>query len=332
MLKAEWRKVWSRGSARIFLAALCLAQAVYVYTAMPAGTASSGGYECSIPDDTWNKEFTAMLDDHIAGLKSTLATDPGYDLSRIDAAYAGLRAASENAELESGASPAAEGMMNQAMVNWGFVLFLLFFAVNQLTAETSTGMPPLLCVSRRGRRELLSAKFTVFQLSALLVWFAENLTFAAVLTVRYGWGCITGTPQDFVFNTSPYVWNYWQVTAVVLCCSLLTGQIMSAVVFCLVRLGRNTVTGFCLAAGAAILPLIFAVNHPSVWTSLMLPCLMQNSWMWSAYREFRFGRLYLLPWQIAAAELFLAALAAGIWIWKREKSEIWLEERRDVSV
>ena len=93
-------------------------------------------------------------------------------------------------------------------------------------------------------------------------------------------------------------------------------------IFCLVRIGKNTLSGFILGAGVLILPLIFSMYHKAVWTALLLPCLMQNKWMWMNYREFRVGRFYFQPWQIAAAELIAMIFMVGMWMRSRRKRNV----------
>lgn len=267
-------------------------------------------------------DFTGMTDRHAATLELALSADPGFDTARVETAYEKLREASESGRLLFGVSPAAEGMTEQTMINWAFVFFMLWYGMSQVSAERTTGMVPVLEASREGREKLFRVQFMVFQLSALLVWSAANAALAAVLTFRAGWGVPGSLTQDFLFNSSPCVWNAWQTMAVVLLGSLVSSQVIAAVIFCLVRIGKNTLSGFVLGAGVLILPLIFSIYHKTVWVSLLLPCLMQNKWMWMDYMEIRAGRLYLSPWQIAAAELIAVTLMAGLWLGSRRKRNV----------
>lgn len=263
-------------------------------------------------------DFTTMLDNHVIALKNSLSADTHYDLSRVDNAYKKLREASEQGQLSFGVSPAAEGMTIQTMVNWAFVLFMLYFGVNQVATETSNEMLPLLAVSKKGRKTLFRTQYMVFQLSALVVWFIANVTFAITLTYLGGWGSMDSLVQDFQLNSSPYTWNAGQVMFVVLAGSLLSSQVIANTIFCLVRLSKHSMVGFSIGAGVLILPLMIALYKKSVGIALLLPCLMQNNWMWSSYREFRIGNFYIKPWQIAVIELIFVMLMTGIWRKKQE--------------
>lgn len=301
----EYDRLWSRG------------------TSDHAEETEGSSQELNIIQDVKRyTDFTGMTDDHVASLKQFLSADPGYDTGRVEIAYEKLRKTSEDGLLVFGVSPAAEGMTEQSMVNWAFVFFMLWFGITQVSAERTTGIDPILRVSRNGREKLFRVQFTVCQLSALLVWSAANAALAAALSFRTGWGIPGCLTQDFLFCASPFVWNEWQVMAVVLSGSLISGQVIAAVIFCLVRIGKNTLSGFILGAGVLILPLIFSMYHKAVWTALLLPCLMQNKWMWMNYREFRVGRFYFQPWQIAAAELIAMIFMVGMWMRSRRKRNV----------
>ena len=324
LLSSEWRKAWSPLTTRLFLGFVCLAQIFYVsYNTDPNYREYAEQYNAHA-DSSPAEEFTRMLDSHVASLISEHSGSTGYGADRIDRAYSRLRAASENGELVFGVSPAAEGMREQAMVNWGFVLFLLYFAGSQAIAENISAAAPLLSVTRHGRRRLFLARFAVFQLSALFVWAAANLSLAVFLTFRCGWGIPGSAIQDFVFNSSPHVWNQWQAMTVVLCVSLAAGQVTAAVIFCLIYClpcsSAQPLKSLVITSGAMVLPLILSMNYKNTCTALLLPCLMQNNWMWNDYRVIKIGFICLSPWQAAAAELTLAAILVWLRIRKGGKN------------
>lgn len=323
LLSSEWRKAWSPSATRILLSFVCLAQILYVsYNTDPDYREYAAQYNAHA-DIIPSEEFTRMLDSHVASLINGHSGSPGYGADQVDRAYSRLRAASENGELIFGVSPAAEGMRDQAMVNWAFVLFLLYFAGSQALTENTSAVTPVLTVTRCGRRRLFLTRFAVFQLSALLVWLAANLSLAVFLTFRYGWGLPGSAIQDFVFNASPHVWNQWQAMAAVLCVSLVSGQVTASVIFCLIYClpcsPDHPLKSFLIASGLTVLPLILSMNYKNAWTALLLPCLMQNNWMWSDYRVITVGFITLSPWQAAAAELAFAAIL--VWLRIRKGGE-----------
>lgn len=280
------------------------------------------GVKRHIPGIALYRDFTGMIDGHVSALKTARSADPGYDLSRIDKAYRNLREQSEAGIIQFGFSPGCEGMTMQFMVNWAIVLFSLVFAGNQLSADRSNGMEAMLAVSRDGRRSLFRTRFATHQLSVLMVWMAAEGTMALTLTLYGCWGHMESLVQDFIFNTSPIPWNAWQVMAVVLLCSLTSGQVIAAAAFCLVRLGKTVLSGLVIGFGVLVLPLILSLGVKSTAIALMLPCLMNNGWMWSAYREYRMGKVYLAPWQIALCELVLVSVLIGLWLRKQEEKNV----------
>ena len=314
-MDARWQQRVAQDYARLWPEGAAVEASFADASDEQRAVAVAAGYLC----------FPQTIEAHIAALKASLSSsDPGYDLRRVDAAYLPLRRAWEAGKLKFGASPAAEGMGVQAMVNWGFVLFLLYFGVNQVNADRGNGMRSILAAAPRGRRALYRAQIAVFQLSAGLVWLLSNAVLALTLSCFGGWGKTDCLVQDFLYNSSPYVWNAWQTMTVVLLSSFVSGQVIAAAAFCLVRLGKTAAAGFGAGAAALVLPLVLSFGIKTPGVCLLLPCLMQNGWMWSSYWEYRVGGLYLKSWHIAVLELLVTAAAAGFWMKKQEEKYVSL--------
>lgn len=348
MLRAEWRKTWSRPLVIIAFAIVCLVQVYYVASNYNANTRRAselynelGGvmdedwservhdrFEKLWPtppqsnEDIWNATleqsvildiynatfFTELLDGYVESRKTFFGTDPDFDLSRIDNAYAPLREAFEQEELIYGISPAASAMTNQYMVTWCFLIFMTILCVDQFSGEKQNEMVPMQNVTKQGRRKLFRAKFAVCQLSALFVWVVCNGLYVVSLTVAYGWGNVKSMVQDFNFNACPYIWNAGQFLAVVLLVSFIASQVVAALIFLLARIGGSTQKSFALMGGLLILPYLIAFQAEIPAFYVWLPCLMHNSWLWTGLKYWKVLGIYVQPWQIGAVELIIIGI------------------------
>lgn len=347
MLRAEWRKTWSRPLVIIAFVIICLVQVYYVVSNHNSNTREVselynelGGvmdkswydrvhkrFEKLWPtppqtnEDIWNATleqsvildiydatfFTERLDDYVESAKSFYGQDPDFDLSRIEDACSDLREASEKESLIYGWSPAASAMTDQYMVTWCFLIFMTVLCVDQFSGEKQTGMVPMQNVTKQGRRKLFRAKFAVCQMSALLVWVVCNGLYAVSLTVAYGWGNIASIVQDFTYNACPYTWNFGAYMTVVLLVSFIASQVVAALIFLLARIGGSTQKSFALMGGLLILPYLIAFQADIPAFYVWLPCLMHNSWLWTGLKYWKVLGFYVQPWQIGAVELILVS-------------------------
>lgn len=347
MLKAELRKTWSRPLVIIAFLIICFVQVYYVTSNYNPNTREASNLYNKLGgvmarswsdrvhdrfDELWptppqsNEEiwnatleqsvildiydatfFTELLDRYVESAKNYYGTDPDFDLSRIDHAYAPLRKASENGTLIYGMSPTASCMTNQYMVTWCFLIFMTILCVDQFSGEKQTGMVPMQNVTKQGRRKLFRAKFAVCQLSALFVWVICNVLYAVSLTVAYGWGNLESIVQDFNYNACPYTWNAGQFLAVVLTVSFIASQVVAALIFLLARIGGSTQKSFALMGGLLILPYLIAFQADIPAFYVWLPCLMHGSWLWTGLRYWKVLGIYVQPWQIGVVELILVS-------------------------
>ena len=352
MLRAEWRKTWSRPLVIIAFVIVCLVQVYYVASNYNANTRKAsdlynelGG----VMDKSWTDRvherfeelwptppqtsedirnatleqsvildiydatfFTERLDDYVESRKAFYGADPNFELGRIEDAYSPLREASEKGELIYGMSPAASAMANQYMVTWCFLIFMTILCVDQFSGEKQTGMVPVQNVTKQGRRKLFRAKFAVCQLSALFVWVVCNGLYAISLTVAYGWGNMKSMVQDFNYNACPYVWNTGQFLTVVLLVSFIASQVVAALIFLLARIGGSTQKSFALMGGLLILPYLIAFQADIPAFYVWLPCLMHNSWLWMGLNFWKVLGFYVQPWQIGAVELILVSVLVAL--------------------
>lgn len=343
MLSAEFRKTWSHPVLWVALIAACLAQFLYVTTFFNpdfkefakacnayAGTMDDAWQERILSDfnTIWNgtmpepqeywdapqeqrsvlaalesSRFSNNLEQCIAGLKAYYGQDPDFDLGQIDAAYSHLRTEAQAGKLNYGISPAGSFMVKQHMVTWCFVLFMMILCIDQFSSEQATGMDAVQLTSKRGRKQLYWTKLAVCQLSASIVWLVCNGVFAAVLTVKAGWGIMNGVIQDFTFNASPFAWNSAQYLSVVLTMSFFVSQIVALVIFCLANMGKSATHTFGLIGAVFVFPMLMAKPLDSLLLYLWLPNLMDNAQLWTNWSAWRIGQMYIQPWMLAITEL-----------------------------
>lgn len=348
MLSAEFRKTWCHPVLWIGLIAVCLAQFLFVtmflnpsvkefaiacnayagkmdhawqeriqadFNAIWNGTAPG-------PEEYWNATqeqravlnavetsyFSDKLEHHIAGLKLQFAQDSTFDLNKIDAAYAHLQTEAQAGKLSYGVSPAGSFMVNQRMVMWSFVLFMMVLCIDQFSGEQTLGMNPMQRTTKKGRKQLYWTKLAVCQLSAVLVWLCCNGTFAAVLTVKAGWGVMNGVIQDFTFNASPFTWNTAEYLLVVLLLSFLVSQIVGLVMFWLASISKSAIHAFGLISMILVFPLLLAQLLHASTLVLWFPNLMDNAQLWTNWSAWRIGPLYIQPWMFALVELGIVCL------------------------
>lgn len=356
MLRSEFRKTWSRPVLLGVLIAACLAQILYVSFRLQPDireVSQANNAYAGTMDDAWRERvlrdfdsvwggtepsqdaywlasheeravlsalgdvyFTEKLDRYVDALKAKYSTDPQFDLMKIDAAYAKLRAASEADALGYGVSPAANSMTDQMLICWSFVFVMMILCVDQFSGEKTTGMECVLSTTRNGRKKLFWTKFTVCQLSALMVWMLCNGVYAVTLTAKAGWGVLSGIIQDFAFNACPFVWNSGQRLAVVLSFGLIASQLVAMVMFLISSVSKTAMCGFSIITVATVIPMLMAKQLDIYWIQLLLPCLMHNAPMWSGWAAWRIGQIYFTPWTIATIEVIVIG-SIGIWALRR---------------
>lgn len=348
MLRAEWRKTWSRPLIIVTFVIIYLVQVYYVASNHNSNTRRASEF-CNdlggVMDEHWSERvhkklkelwptppqssediwnatpeqsvildiydatfLPERLDMYVESAKAFYGADPEFDLNRFDDAYAPLREAFEKEELIYGMSPAASAMTNQYMVTWCFLIFMTLLCVDQFSGEKQTGMVPMQNVTKQGRRKLFRAKFAVCQMSALLVWTVCNVLYAFSLTVAYGWGNTKSIVQDFNYNACPYIWNAGQFLAVVLLVSFVASQVVAALIFILARIGGSTQKSFALMGGLLILPYLIAFQAEIPAFYVWLPCLMHGSWLWTGLKYWKMLGIYVQPWQIGAVELIIIGI------------------------
>ncbi len=343
MLRAEFKKTWSRPLIFLAFVMVCLLQIIYVFMNYNEETkVLSDAYNAlgGQMDDEWRNNitiqyeqlwemppesaediwrateeqkviltaydyvhFTELLDNYVEALENSYG-------KTAEKAYNRLRTASQNGELIFGAAPAGEMMADQYMITWGFLVFMILLCIDQFSGEKETGMITMQGVSKYGRRKLFQAKLLVCQLSAFFVWAASNLVYAITLTICYGWGNLQSVIQDFSFNACPYNWSIGQYMTVVLIAGFITSQVTALVIFLLAKVGRTTQRSFALMGGILVLPYLFVFLIDSNWLAMWLPCLINNQWLWSGLRLMELGNSSIPLWAIAGVEVIIIMVIA----------------------
>jgi hypothetical protein len=337
MLKNELYKAWSKPLTRTVFLIVCLVQILYVpVVAVPASTElvsacnEMGGamdetwqntiqamyesnFQGAAPEDYWNlssedkaillaEEYTAftdMLDQYTESLKSVYG-------EKAEQAYSKLRAASESGGLVFGLSSAGVRMVDQSILSWSYLIFMILFSADLFSGERSANMMPLQAVTRNGRKKMFWVKGTTCQLSAAFVWIAANLCYGLSLTFFCGWGDLKSVVQDFSYNFCPYNWNIGQFLTVNLLTGFAASQVTAAIQFLLACTSRNITSAFARMSGILVLPYFLACVTKNPWLSLWVPCLMNGQWLWSDLHLLKVGNVCINLWCIAGAELILA--------------------------
>lgn len=347
MLKAEFKKTWSRPLVFWAFLVVCLVQVLNVVMNFSIDTKRTtetyndiGGQMDAIwkndicmqyeklcdnapeaVEDIWLAtdeqravlmafeyvHFTDLLDNYVASL------DDIYE-ETAHSAYSKLRTASENGELVFGVSVAGEYMTDQYMITWGFLIFMILLCIDQFSGERETGMEAMQRVTKYGRGELFWAKLMTCQLSAIIVWVTSNLVYATTLSICYGWGNLQSVIQDFSLNACPYNWNTGQYMMVVLLIGLVVSQVTALLIFLMAKFGRTAQRSFALMGGVLVLPYLLAFLVDSVWIAMWVPCLMNNNWLWNGLRMIQFGDICIPLWSIAGVEIILAVAIIGMWL------------------
>lgn len=347
MLRAEFKKTWSRPLIFLAFVMVCLLQVLYVfmnyneetkvlsdaYNALGGQMNDEWRNNITIQyEQLWEREpesvkdiwmateeqkviltayeyvhFTELLDHYVEALENSYG-------NTAEKAYSRLRTASQNGELTFGAAPAGEMMADQYMITWGFLVFMILLCIDQFSGEKETGMITMQGVSKYGRRKLFQTKLLVCQLSAFFVWVVSNLVYAITLTICYGWGNLKSVIQDFSLNACPYNWSIGQYMAVVLIAGVITSQGTALVIFLLAKVGGTTQRSFALMGGILVLPYLFAFLVNSIWLALWLPCLMNNQWLWNGLRLMELGNSYIPLWFIAGAEVIIIMVIAAFFL------------------
>lgn len=253
--------------------------------------------------------FTDMIDE-VAEAQAALYGDFATE------AYADLRAASAEGRLEFGYAPAAEAMVNQRVVGWGVLIFMLMLCADIFSAEREREMYAVQTAAKQGRGKLFFAKLAVCQLSTLIVWAASEAVYAAALTTFYAWGNAKGVVQDFIFNACPYELNIGEYLAVVLFVGFAASQVCGLVIFLFARIAGSTLQSIALTGGVLILPYMLASMTDNVWLSMWFPCLMNGQWLWNGLHLLRIAGNYVHMWVVACIGMAAVAVICALILYK----------------
>ncbi len=348
MLRAEWKKIWSRPVMWLALAAVLLAQVLGGMVLVPPGireTAAQVNVWAGPMDEPWkagvldaydrvwngqepspeaywaaapeerailtvvpDTEFAARLEDYVQRLKQWYAADSAFDLGKIETAYEPLRTAAQQERLRFGLSPAGSILAKQSVMAWSMVLFLLLLCSNQFAVETATAMEPLQSVSRHGRKRLFLAKLWVCLLSAALVWLLGNGVYALTLTAAAGWGVLSGTIQDFQFQSCPFVWSTGTHLLVNLAVGLAASLLLALWMFLLSGWSGTLLRAFAVNGLVFVLPMLLGRHLQMPLLGLWISNLVDNRHLWTDWITWRLGGLYVHPWTAAGAEGLLLLL------------------------
>lgn len=312
MIWQESKKLWKKPAVILAFLAISLLQFIVVWQnySRPDRAAEQ---EAQKYIDLLDKDFQPMLESFVEQMQKSLAErDPNYDTERVKQAYQNLATAADR-RFSNGFTFDAV-ISNLEFIKNCIILFLILQCAAVFTGDRETGMETLALVCKHGRKNLFRSKFFACQLSSLLLWLWINLMGILAVWFRIGVYGMDGLVQNFHTNASPFLWNQCTYLCVVGILSLISCQIVSAVIFMIGYLSKSSVSSVLSAFAILFLPVACEQIFPIM--RFLFPNYLSSDYLWNHYAECRFGSYYIAEWKIALIEVFILWMGICLWyIW-----------------